>query len=97
VIRLEEQNWHLWLTDTYPPQSIWHYQSKDGLAWTQFGRQPEITRAAVGQRAIKCLRTYYDAEKKEFVGLLAVWDTRPPESGKCWCPYVSRMPADQKP
>lgn len=96
VLRLDEQNWHLWITDTYPPQSIWHYQSKDGLSWTQFGKQPEITRATVGQKPIKCLRTYYDAGKKEIVGLLAVWDTRP-GGGKCWCPYVSRMPADLKP
>ena len=96
MLRLGEQNWQLWLTDTYPPQAIWHYRSTDGLTWTRFGRQPEITRAVVGQRPIKCLRTYYDAGRKEIVGLLAVWETRP-GGGKCWRPYVSRMPADRQP
>lgn len=96
VLRLSENDWHLWLTDTYPPQAIWHYRSTDGLTWTRFGRQPEITRATVGDRPIKCLRTYYDAARDEIVGLLAVWETRP-GGGKCWRPYTSRMPAHRQP
>lgn len=96
VLRLGEADWHLWLTDTWPPQSIWHYRSTDGLTWTRFGKQPEITRATVGQKPIKCLRTYYDPAHDEIVGLLAVWDTRP-GGGKCWCPYTSRMPAHRAP
>jgi len=96
VLRLNERDWHLWLTDTYPPQAIWHYHSMDGLNWSRFGRQPEITRATVGQRPIKCLRCYYDPSQDEIIGLLAVWDSRP-GGGKCWCPYISRMPAKRRP
>ena len=96
VLRLREDTWHLWLTDTYPPQAIWHYQSSDGLTWTRFGRQPEITRAAVGWRPIKCLRTYYDREHDVIVGHLAVWETKP-AGDKGWCSYISQFPASARP
>ncbi len=90
VLRIADNNWHVWLTDTWPAQSIWHYQSKDGLAWEAYGKQPEITRAVAGNRGIKCLRTYYDKKTNEIVGLLAIWTTKP-DGSKGWMPNVSRM------
>ncbi len=90
VLRIADDNWHVWLTDTWVPQSIWHYESKDGLTWKPYGKQPEITRAAVGNRGLKCLRTYYDRHTRNVVGLLAVWTTKP-DGSKGWMPNVSRM------
>ena len=91
VLRVAKDEWHFWLTDTWPPQSIWHFWSKDGLTWKLYGKQPEITRAAVGWHGIKCLRAYLDPAGKEIVGLLSVWGTN--ENGKPgWVLHVSRMP-----
>jgi hypothetical protein len=72
VLQVGAAEWHLWLTDTWPAQSIWHYSSDDGLEWRPYGQQPELTRRAVGGRAIKCLRTYFDSERNEIVGMLSV-------------------------
>ena len=92
VLRVRPDEWHLWLTDTWPPQSIWHFWSKDGIAWKLYGRQPEITRAAVGGHGIKCLRAYVDPASKEIVGLLSVWGVNA-EGRPAWILHTSRMPA----
>jgi hypothetical protein len=90
ALRLEPNRWRLWITDDWPPQSIWQYASDDGLHWKPFGRQPEITRDAVGGRGIKCLRAHLDETGETIVGLLAVWGLR--RDGSCgWLNAVSRM------
>ena len=92
VLRVADDNWHLWITDTWVPQCIWHFWSLDGLSWTPYGQQPEITRVAFGGRCIKCLRAYVDPETGEIVGLLSVWNSvKPGEEG--WVLYESRMPS----
>ena len=73
VLRVGAKEWHLWLTDSWPPQAIWHFSSRNGLDWKPYGRQPELTRIAVGGHGIKCMRTYLDPETNEIVGLLSVW------------------------
>ena len=96
VLRVNHDNWHLWITDTWPPQAIWHFWSADGLAWRPYGRQPEITRAAVAGHGIKCLRAYVDSDGKNIVGLLSVWaDT--PQGRKNWMLHASRMPVGPPP
>ncbi len=90
VLRISENNWHVWLTDGWVPQAIWHYHSKDGLNWKPYGKQPEITRAAFGNMAFKCMRTYYDNEKEVIYGSLSIWDTTP-DGGMGWMPYISTM------
>ena len=92
VLRVAEGNWHLWITDTWVPQAIWHFASADGLAWKPYGKQPEITRAAVSGHGIKCLRAYVDPNGKDIVGLLSVWGTGP-DGEKGWVLHESRMPA----
>jgi len=94
LMKRGKHEWHLWGTDTWPPQSIWHYRSADGLAWEPFGLQPEITRAAVGGRPIKCLRTYYDPKRDRIVGLLAVWCPKP-GGGKGWLCFRGHL--DEQP
>ena len=71
VLRAGPDDWHAWLTDGWPPQTIWHFWSADGLNWRPYGAQPEITRALVGDRPIKCLRTW--VEDGAIAGLLSVW------------------------
>ena len=96
VLRVRPDEWHLWLTDTWPPQAIWHFWSRDGLTWQLYGRQPEITRAAVGGHGIKCMRVYLDPDGKTIVGLLSVWSKA--EDGKPgWVLHVSRMPIGPPP
>jgi hypothetical protein len=96
VLRAAGDEWHLWLTDKWPPQSIWHFYSQDGLAWRPYGRQPEITRAAFHGRGIKCLRAYVDPDRREIIGLLSVW-TRQPDGKKGWTLHWSRMPLGPPP
>jgi hypothetical protein len=92
VLRVSDTNWHLWITDTWVPQAIWHFCSTDGLVWKPYGRQPEITRAAVEGHGIKCLRAYVDPDAGDIVGLLSVWGTQ--SGGKPeWVLHRSRMPA----
>jgi hypothetical protein len=96
VLRVSETNWHAWITDTWPPQSIWHFRSADGIAWKPFGKQPEITRAAVGGKPIKCLRARVDPDKGEVVGLLSVWQEGS-DGETHWVLHESRMSADRAP
>jgi hypothetical protein len=72
VLRVADNEWHLWITDKWPPQTIWHFFSDDGLSWRRYGDQPEITRAAFDGRGIKCLRAYYEPAEQRVFGLLSV-------------------------
>jgi len=74
--------WHLWLTDKWPPQSIWHFKSGDGLSWEPYGKQPEITRAKFNGHGIKCLKAYEDLESKRISGLLSVWTEGPSQESE---------------
>ena len=91
VLRVRPDEWHLWLTDTWPPQAIWHFQSRDGLTWQLYGRQPEITRAAFGGHGIKCMRVYLDPDGKTIVGLLSIW-SKALDGDEKWTLHTSRMP-----
>ncbi|MBS3764213.1 MAG: hypothetical protein KGZ25_13025 [Planctomycetes bacterium] len=91
VVRAGPEEWHLWFTDGWPPQCIWHLWSKDGLKWELYGKQPEITRFAVGGHGIKCLRAYLDADGKHIVGLLSVW-SNPGRGDTGWILHESTMP-----
>jgi len=96
VLRVAAHEWHLWLTDSWPPQAIWHFSSTDGLDWKPYGLQPEITRLSVGGHGIKCMRTYLDTDTHEIVGLLSVWtalDDRSPN----WVLHRTRMPTGLQP
>lgn len=73
VLRVSENEWHLWLSDRWPPKEIWHLWSRDGLSWELYGKQPELTRAAFGDREFKCIRCHYDPARDEIVGLVSVW------------------------
>jgi len=92
VLRVSEDEWHMWVSDTWPVKEIRHLWSKDGLAWELYGRQPEITQESIGGRPIKCLRAYVDADGKHIVGLLSIagkWKG----DDETWVCHRSRMPA----
>ena len=99
VLRVSDTEWHFWLSDGWPPQSIWHYASRDGIDWKPYGVQPEITRAVVDGHGIKCLRTYLSEDKKTIYGFLSVWDdvVRDGSSRKGWRLYVTTLPAGLTP
>ncbi|MGI6496316.1 MAG: hypothetical protein ACOX5G_09565 [Kiritimatiellia bacterium] len=99
VLRVSDSEWHLWLSDVWPCQSIWHFFSEDGLAWRPYGRQPEITRDAVNGHAIKCLRTHLSADGTKIVGLLSVWgDSLPGRPGeKGWTLFRTTLPVGAPP
>ena len=99
VLRVGKDEWHAWMSDTWPVQSIWHFCSRDGLNWHAYGQQPEITRHGVHNHAIKCLRAYLDPNGKEIVGLLSVQGQLgeagpavPGPAGSEWVVHMSRMP-----
>ena len=89
VVRIGGE-WHAWLSDAWPTASIWHLWSQDGLNWQLYGEQPEITRAAVNGKPIKCLRVYPEPGGKFLIGLLSVWDGL--AAGGTWVLYRSRLP-----
>ena len=91
VLRVSASEWHLWIVDTWPPQCIFHYWSRDGLTWRAYGEQPEITRRAVNGLGIKCLRTYVEPGGRHIVGLLSVWREQA-DGKKTWTLHTSRMP-----
>jgi hypothetical protein len=96
ILRVGPKEWHCWITDKWPPQSIWHFYSEDGLAWRPNGRQPEITRALVEGHGIKCLRPTLDPDGKHIIGLLSVW-TRQADGSREWQVHTSRMPVGPPP
>ncbi len=96
VLRVNDTDWHLWITDTWVPQAIWHFWSADGVTWKPYGQQPEITRAAVEGHGIKCIRTYIDPDSGEIVGLLSVWGRRA-DGNSGWILHRSRMQAGPPP
>ena len=64
---------HLLFSDKWPPQSIWHMVSRDGVEWAPAGPQPEITRELFRGHGIKCMRGYIDPSSGKFCGLLSVY------------------------
>lgn len=93
IVRVSQNNWHLWVTDKWPPQSIWHFWSADGLDWVRYGSQPEITRKAFGNHGIKCLRAFLDPQSGRIVGLLSVQATDS-QGIRGWMLHRSSMPSD---
>lgn len=97
VLRVKEDEWHLWYSDRWTPHSIWHFWSHDGIKWSLYGKQPEITRQAVNTRAIKCLRAYVENDSKDIIGLLSVWDRTESDSKHQWQLFMLRMPSGAPP
>jgi hypothetical protein len=97
VLRVASDEWHLWLSDRWPCQSVWHFWSPDGLAWEPYGRQPEITRAAVNGHGIKCLRAYVSEDGKQILGLLSVWTDDLDPGEKSWQLHLTTMPVGPPP
>jgi len=92
VLSISESEWHFWVSDRWPCQSVWHFWSRDGLTWEPYGRQPEITRSAVNGHGIKCLRTFASADGHRIVGLLSVWTEEPERGQKSWQLHLTTMP-----
>ena len=61
---------HCYLTESWPPNGIWHLFSKDGLKWTLWNNlvKPEIPR----EQRFKNMSLYYDSTNKTVHGLLTV-------------------------
>ncbi len=91
ILRVSDDEWHLWLSDQWQTQAVWHFWSRDGLEWQPYGAQPEISRRAVGGSAIKCLRAYYDPSLQKIVGLLSVWEQRDATDRWEWRLYRSTL------
>lgn len=91
LLRLDDTDWHCWITDKWPPQSIFHFQSADGLDWKPFGEQPEITRKAFNSVPIKCFRVYYEPDARQFIGIISVWGKRPYRELEFWSSLKARL------
>lgn len=76
VVRRSDTEWHAWLSDRWPPESIWHLRSNDGLDWHLVGKQAEITTTDTRGKRFKNLRVSVTASGK-LLGLLSVWDYLP--------------------
>lgn len=97
VLRVAADDWHLWLTDAWPPQAIFHYWSADGLEWREYGEQPEITRLGIGAPGIKCLRPSLSPDGRSVVGLLSVWQPAGDGGEFVWQLHRSTLPVGPPP
>ncbi|MFZ2653418.1 MAG: hypothetical protein WAX69_00750 [Victivallales bacterium] len=88
VLKVADGNWHMWMTDKWPPQTIWHSWSADGLSWKLYGQQPEITRKAFNYHGIKCIRVFLSEDGKDLIGLLSIY-----KDDVGWILQESRMPS----
>ena len=91
LLRIDDANWHCWISDKWPPQSIFHFQSADGLDWKPFGEQPEITRKVFNSVPIKCFRGYYDPDTRQIIGLISVWGKMPYQELDFWSAIKTRL------
>lgn len=96
VLKVSDSEWHLWISDTWPPQAMFHYASADGIDWQPFGAQPELTRLGVGPSGIKCLRAALSRDGTRIIGLLSVWH-RHPDGGGEWRLHTTQMPVGLTP
>jgi hypothetical protein len=90
VVRVNDREWHAWLSEGWPGVAIWHLWSTDGIHWQLYGEQPEITRAAVAGRAFKNIRVYVRSDGHSLIGLLSVWD-RMSNGEDGWVLYRSQL------
>jgi len=73
VVRAGKHGWYAWISEKWPPISVWRIHSADGLNWELFGsKQPEIVKP--DDAMIKCVSAWYDDEADVLHGYLAVWE-----------------------
>jgi hypothetical protein len=97
VLRVRDAEWHLWMSDRWIPDAVWHFSSTDGLTWTIYGRQPEIVRAET-EDYIKCMRSFVAPDGKHIVGLLSVALNDPAAGDQApWVMCWSRLPLGVSP
>ena len=96
VLRVSPTEWHLWISDRWPPDAIWHFYSADGLQWQLYGRQPEIIRRD-HEDNIKCLRAFLAPDGKTIVGMLSVMSHARFEGGGQWQTHWSTLPVGPPP
>jgi hypothetical protein len=96
VLRVSPTEWHLWISDRWPPDAIWHFFSKDGLDWALYARQPEIVRRD-HEDNIKCLRAFLAPDGRTIVGLLSAMSRARFEDGGQWQIHWSTLPAGPPP
>jgi hypothetical protein len=96
VLRVSPTEWHLWTSDRWPPDAIWHFHSTDGLRWQLYGRQPEIIRRD-REDNIKCLRAFLAPDGTTIVGLLSVMSRPTFEDDGRWNTHWSTLPAGPPP
>jgi len=96
VLRVSPTEWHMWISDRWPPDAIWHFYSADGLKWQLYARQPEIIRRD-NEDNIKCLRAFLSPDGKSIVGMLSVMSHLKFEESGRWRTHWSTMPVGPPP
>ena len=97
VLRVSDTEWHLWISDRWIPDTIWHFYSTDGLEWLIYGRQPEIIRREQ-EDYIKCVRSFVAPDGKHIMGLLSVAMKGGDDSGHTpWVTHWGRLPTGPPP
>lgn len=69
VLKVSDHEYHVWISQHWPVQAIWHLTSANGLDFKPYGQQPEITRAAIGA-PMKGIRAFLSADKTTIHGWL---------------------------
>lgn len=91
VLKVSENEYHVWITEKWPTGPVWHYTSENGLDFKPYGLQPEITLSAVQAQGIKGIRAFLCPDKNVIYGLI------PFSKGSGWEIYQSAIPTGLQP
>jgi hypothetical protein len=91
VLKVSDKEYHLWMSEKWPTGPVWHFTSSDGLRFKPYGKQPEVSAAAVGAKSMKGIRAFLSVDGKTIHGLL------PFSKGRGWVIYQSSMAAGLQP
>lgn len=91
VLKVSDKEYHLWISEKWPTGPVSHFSSADGLTFKPYGRQPELSVAAVGAKSMKGIRAFLGSDGKTIHGLV------PFSTGSGWLLYQSKMPVGLQP
>ena len=95
VLKASEDEWHAWFSDQWVPEKIYHLSSENGLDWKLYRKQPEITINAFNGKPIKCIRVFFDPDKKRIISLVSVWEKQK-SGGYGFTAYTSKLSLNKR-
>lgn len=90
VLQVAADEYHLWISQHWPVQAVWHFTSADGLAFEPYGQQPEVITQDIGA-SIKGVRAFVSEDRQTIHGWMPIY-----RSGT-WQIHAASMPVGLQP